>query len=149
MFDCLLVCLFVCLLVCVVWNKETPLLLNPLCSQSTSYEHIWDQSLKSSSFIKPASSQPILPLAPSSNSIHSEPELEQMRQKLHELGRDKEMLKAEVALEKEMKVTAHLKVGVACLERWLSGVCLISLNVEGAKAQGGRAEEDEEQVYHF
>ena len=74
--------------------------------QSTSYEHINLKELP----IKPAISQPILPLASSSNSIHSETDLEQMRQKLHDMGREKEKLVAESALEKERKLTARLKV---------------------------------------
>lgn len=60
--------------------------------------------------MKPASSQPILPLASSSNSIHCEIELEQMRRKLHEMGQEKKKILAESSLEKERKHTAHLKV---------------------------------------
>lgn len=75
--------------------------------QATSYEHL---SLKEP-FIKPASSQPIL--VASSNSIHSESELEMMRQKLHDLGRDKEKMVSDAVrheLEEEKRLTARLKV---------------------------------------
>lgn len=82
--------------------------------QSTSYEHIWDPSLKEP-LIKPAASQPILPLASSSNSVHSENELEHMRQKLHEMGREKDKILAESALEKERKLNARLKVSAVQL----------------------------------
>ena len=83
--------------------------------QSTSYEHIWDPSMMKESLIKPASSQPILPLAISSNSIHSDEELEQMRRKLHEMGyqREKDKMLNESArqdLEIERQLTARLKV---------------------------------------
>ena len=65
--------------------------------------------------IKPASSQPIFPLATSTNSIQSDEELEQMRRKLHELGyqREKDRILNESArhdLEMERQLTARLKV---------------------------------------
>ncbi len=65
--------------------------------------------------MKPASSQPVLPLAISSNSIHSNEDLGRMRRELHELGyhRDKEKMLSESArhdLQKEKQLTAHLKV---------------------------------------
>ncbi len=84
-----------------------------VCFQSTSYEHIY---LKEP-VIKPASSQPILPLSsPVSPPVHQEDkELESMRHKLHELGsyRDQERISNESImheLEKEKKLTAQLKV---------------------------------------
>lgn len=74
-----------------------------------------DPSLMREPFIKPASSQPIFPLAISSNSIHSDEELEHMRRKLHELGyqREKDKMLNESArhdLEKERQLTIRLKV---------------------------------------
>ena len=83
--------------------------------QSSSYEHIGDQSLTMEPFIKPAASQPILPLATSSNSIPSDEESKEMRRRLHEMGyhRDKERMLTESAkrdLEKEKQITAQLKV---------------------------------------
>jgi hypothetical protein len=87
------------------------------------------------SLIKPAASQPILPLASSSNSIHSENELELMRQKLHDMGRDKEKMMAESALEKERKLTARLKVHVS-LNHQCIHLCVP--DTERVKVQGRR-----------
>lgn len=83
--------------------------------QATSYEQLWDLSMMKESLIKPASSQPVLPPASSTNSIHSDEELEQMRRKLHTMGyqREKDKMLSESArqeLEKERQITARLKV---------------------------------------
>ena len=62
--------------------------------------------------IKPASSQPILPLSTSFNSAPSDEEIDQMRHKLHKLGynRDKENEAMKRELEREKELTAKLKV---------------------------------------